>query len=151
MKREKIYPKIYLYQRIVRAKMFIDQHYSGKIDLNNISWEGAYSKFHFARLFKKIYSQTPHQYLTRVRIDRAKILLGKPLPVSEVCFLVGFDSVSSFTGLFKRMAGITPAAYQQQKLQLLEETLREPLKFIPNCFAGDNGAMKKSNYGEMIN
>jgi len=140
---------MYLYQRIVRAKLFIDEHYYKKIDLDNISYEGAYSKFHFTRLFKKIYGKTTHQYLTQVRMEQAKNLLAKPLPVSDVCFLVGFGSLSSFTGLFKRMVGTTPSAFQQQKLKLREQTLREPLKFIPNCFAENSGWIKNSNSEEM--
>ncbi|MFN2440773.1 MAG: helix-turn-helix transcriptional regulator, partial [Chitinophagaceae bacterium] len=53
------YPKIYLYRRIVRAKLFIDDNYSENIDLDNIADEACFSKFHFARQFKKIYSKTP--------------------------------------------------------------------------------------------
>ena len=48
------YPKVYLYQRIVKAKLFIDAHYSKTIDLDNISDEAYFSKFHFIRTFKKI-------------------------------------------------------------------------------------------------
>lgn len=62
------YPKVYLYKRIVQAKLFIDQHYAKPIDVSNISDEASFSKFHFLMRFKKIYGKTPHQYLTRVRI-----------------------------------------------------------------------------------
>src|SRR6187200_560356 len=108
------YPKLYLYRRIVQAKLFIDKFYSEKIDLDSISDEAYFSKFHFIRLFKSIYGKTPHQYLIRVRIENAKLLLTRDTPVSDVCFAVGFDSVSSFTGLFKKVVGTTPSTYQQR-------------------------------------
>lgn len=140
------FPKIYLYRRIVKAKLFIDDHFANNIHLNNIADEAFFSKFHFIRLFKTIYSKTPHQYLTTVRIEKAKELLQAGMPISEVCFTVGFDSISSFTALFKRCTSLIPSAYQQQKLQRQIEIRQEPLKFIPNCFAEQNGWTKNSNF-----
>ena len=129
------YPKQYLYRRVVRAKLYIDDHFSTQIDLDNIADEACFSKFHFTRLFKKIYGKTPHQYLTDVRIKRAQELLSANTPVAKVCFSVGFDSVSSFTGLFKRRVGLTPAAFQLRSLIRKQETASRPLEFVPNCFA----------------
>lgn len=98
------YEKMYLYKRIVQAKLFIDNHYAENIDLSNIADEAYFSKFHFIRLFKDIYGKTPHHYLTQVRIDNAKLLLSKNIPVTEVSFAVGFDSPTSFTAVFKKIA-----------------------------------------------
>lgn len=96
------YPKIYLYKRLVQAKLFIDKNYADKIDIDQISDEAFFSKFHFIRLFKEIYGKTPHQYLTSVRIDNAILLFQKDKTISDVCFAVGFESLSSFSGLFKK-------------------------------------------------
>ena len=74
MSKEK-YPKIYLYRRIVQAKLFIDKFHSEKIDLNNIADEACFSKYHFIRLFKSIYGKTPNQYLKEARIENAKELI----------------------------------------------------------------------------
>lgn len=144
-----LYPKQYLYRRVVRAKLYIDAHFAQPIDLNAISDEACFSKFHFMRLFKKIYGRTPHQYLTQVRIERAKVYLSAGDPVTKVCFDVGFDSVSSFTGLFKRRTGVTPAAFQIEQMRVKGETTERPLKFIPNCFAEKKGWAKNSNFGEV--
>ncbi len=89
-------------------------HFSDDIDLHNIADEAYFSKFHFIRLFKTIYGKTPHQYLTRVRIENAIVFLQKEIPVTETYFAVGFDSVSSFTALFKRYTNLSPSAYQRQ-------------------------------------
>jgi AraC-like DNA-binding protein len=144
-----LYPKVYLYRRIVKAKLFIDTHFAENIDLDNIADEAFFSKFHFIRLFKKTYAKTPHQYLTYVRIEKSQLLLQTDLSVAEVCYAVGFDSISSFTGLFKRLVGKTPAAYQQEYKRKIEEIKSAPLKYIPNCFAEMKGWTKKSNFEEV--
>ncbi|MDO3640703.1 helix-turn-helix transcriptional regulator [Mucilaginibacter sp. L3T2-6] len=133
------YPKIYLYRRIVYAKLFIDAHFAERIDLNNIADEAFFSKYHFIRLFHSVYNKTPHQYLSFVRIEQAKALLRTEISVANACYAVGFESVTSFTGLFKRLAGQTPAAYQLAQRQRQAEIAKAPLKFIPNCFAEKKG------------
>jgi AraC-like DNA-binding protein len=77
------------------------------------------------------------------------LLLKGEVPVSEVCYAVGFDSISSFTGLFKRIVGQTPSAYQQSCIRKQLEIKNAPLKHIPNCFAELNGWTKKSNFQEV--
>ena len=129
------YPKAYLYRRIVQSKLYIDGNFADSIDLAQIADEAVFSKFHFTRLFKKIYGKTPHQYLTFVRIQKAKDLLKSGMAVHNVCYSVGFESISSFTELFKRMVGYTPSDFQNQHEQVLAELQKIPLKFIPNCFA----------------
>jgi AraC-like DNA-binding protein len=139
MQQKELYPKVYLYRRVVYARLFIDNRFADKIDLDNIANEAFFSKFHFIRLFKSIYNKTPHQYLSLVRIEKAKDLLKAGNSVASVCYAVGFESVSSFTGLFKRVTGQTPAVYQQQQQHKLMEMKTKPLNFIPNCFAEKKG------------
>ncbi len=133
------YPKVYLYRRIVQAKLFIDSHFAEPINLSSISEEAFFSKFHFMRLFKKVYGKTPHQYLTAVRMEKAKLFLCEQLRVADVCSAVGFDSISSFTTLFKRQTGMTPSVFQLQQHVRQQAIDAEPLRFIPNCFAESNG------------
>jgi AraC-like DNA-binding protein len=133
------YPKLYFYRRIVQAKLFIDAHFADNIELNNITDEAYFSKFHFIRAFKNTYGKTPHQYLIYVRIEQARELLKTGIPVSEVCYSVGFESLSSFSGLFKRMSGLSPSAYVAQQQNLQQQIKKTPLSFIPACFAGKSG------------
>jgi AraC-like DNA-binding protein len=125
--------------RVVRAKLFIDENFASAIDLGKIADEACFSKFHFVRLFKEIYGRTPHQYLTDVRIEKAKAHLDGGRTVAYACFKVGFDSVSSFTGLFKRRTGQTPRQYQIDRQSFRESVANEPLNYIPSCFAEKAG------------
>jgi AraC-like DNA-binding protein len=129
------YPKVYLYKRIVQAKLFIDNHFAEKIDLNNIASEASFSKFHFIRLFKNVYGKSPHQYLTTVRLDHAKTLLRSNHSVTEACNAVGFTSLSSFTALFNKHIGESPSRYLSRQQRHLNEVSRKPLGYIPGCFA----------------
>ncbi len=128
------YPRINLYRRLVQAKLFIDNNFAENIDLHNIADEACFSKFHFIRQFKKIYGKTPHQYLKAVRIEKATQLLRADLSVTDVCYAVGFESLSSFSGLFKRIVGLTPSAYLKEERQIKAQILKTPLKFVPGCF-----------------
>ena len=133
------YPKLYLYRRIVYAKLFIDNNFAEKIDLDSIAGEAFFSKYHFIRLFASAYNKTPHQYLSFVRIEKSKQLLSAGMPVAIVCYAVGFESISSFTGLFKRLTGQTPAVYREEQQQRKIEIAKTPLKFIPNCWVEKKG------------
>ena len=140
------YPKVNLYRRIVKAKLFIDNSYSKNIDLDNIADEAFFSKFHFIRQFKKIYGKTPHKYLTVVRIEKAMQLLRTNIPVSEVCYEVGFESLGSFSGLFKRITGFAPSAYLLRQQHIKAQILKTPLNFIPGCFAEKKRLEEKKQY-----
>jgi AraC-like DNA-binding protein len=141
--------KVYLYRRVVQAKLFIDTHYAEKIDLGNIADEAYFSKFHFLRLFKTIYGKSPHQYVIKVRMDKAMDLLRAETSVSDTCYAVGFESLSSFSGLFKRLVGVSPSVYLSQQQQIKAHILKAPLDFIPGCFAEKKGWKKKSNFEEI--
>jgi AraC-like DNA-binding protein len=145
------YPKVYLYRQIVQSKLFIDNHYSNAIDLIQIADSAFFSKFHFIRLFKKVYGKTPHQYLTAVRMEHAKLQLESGGSVSEVCTSVGLDSLSSFSGLFKKTTGLAPSAYRQQRLHFRMQLREQPLHHIPGCFAEKNRWVEKSNFEEVRN
>jgi AraC-like DNA-binding protein len=143
------YPRQYLYLRAVRAKLYIDANFASSIDLDKIADEACFSKFHFVRLFKSIYGRTPHQYLTLVRVEKAKEYLAGGQTVAYACFKVGFDSISSFTGLFKRRTGQTPRQFQLERFKFRESVSAVPLNHIPVCFAEKAGWNKNRNFREV--
>lgn len=129
------YPKAYLYRRIVQAKLFIDVHFREKINLDEIAEEASFSRFHFIRLFRDAYGLTPHQYMISLRLREAEKLMSNPaLKIQDVCFGIGFESVSTFTTLFTKVHGKTPKARQKEILEKKRISSEEPLRAIPNCF-----------------
>ncbi|MEM6265231.1 MAG: helix-turn-helix transcriptional regulator, partial [Bacteroidota bacterium] len=64
----------------------------------------------------KYYGLTPRQYLMDIRIEKSKVFLKTGLSVTETCFAVGFESVGSFSSLFKRKTGMPPAQFQKEQL-----------------------------------
>jgi AraC-like DNA-binding protein len=140
---------LYIYKRIVQAKLFIDTHYGEVIDLENIADEAHFSKFHFIRLFKSIYGKTPHQYLIAVRVEQARLLLQQGLAVTEVCSDVGFESITSFTGLFKKYTRVSPSEFQRRYFERKRQIKETPLSFIPACFASHHGWNQNSNFREV--
>lgn len=123
-----------IYQRLATAKVFIDENFQEDIDLDQVSRQALLSRFHFHRLFKQVYRKTPHQYITRKRLDKAKNLLSNNKPVTEVCSEVGFESLGSFSVLFKKEIGFAPQYYRNMAYKKKMEQLAEPKKAIPHCF-----------------
>jgi AraC-like DNA-binding protein len=123
-----------IYRRIVAAKVYIDENYHESIDLDGISQKAFLSKFHFHRLFTRIYRQTPHQYLTRKRLAKAKDLLSENKVVTDVCNEVGFESIGSFSVLFKKEIGFAPQYYRNMAWLKKQQQKTQPKTAIPHCF-----------------
>ena len=108
-----------------RARDVADRDYSKPLTLNTLAGAANLSKYHFARAFARTYGETPRTYLTRRRIERAKDLLRNAnLTVTEVCLLVGFESLGTFSSRFRQLVGMSPSEYRRQ-------TGPPP---IPGCF-----------------
>lgn len=126
-----------VYERLCRARQFIDDCYDLPLDLNEISKQACLSRYHFLRLFRDAFETTPHQYLIHRRIEKAKELLGyRQLSVTDVCFEVGFQSLGSFSVLFRKCVGDAPADYRQR-----QKTSRRE---VPGCFLFMYGLEPKS-------
>jgi AraC family transcriptional regulator len=92
---------------------FIADNYSRDLRLAELAHVAGMSSFHFAREFKRSTGTTPHQYLIKFRVERAKALLARhDLPLIEVGLQAGFSHQSHFTRLFRRVTGTTPNAYR---------------------------------------
>ena len=92
---------------------FIADNYANDIKLGELAQVAGMSSFHFAREFKRTTGTTPHQYLIKFRIERAKALLGdEKLPLIEVGLRSGFSHQSHFTRLFRKFTGTTPHLYR---------------------------------------
>ena len=101
---------------VVSIKNYIENNYDVDLNLDLLSKIQCISKYHLIRLFKKYYGQTPRQYLIDRRIEQAKILLKNGKSVSETCYTVGFESLGSFSTLFKTKVNLSPSEFQKEQL-----------------------------------
>lgn len=125
-----------------RAKELIDAEYTRPLNLDELAQAANFSRYHFLRAFRRVYFQTPHEYMTRKRIERAKELLAQSeLTVTAICFEVGFESLGSFSTLFHKQVGWSPSIYRARAWEMR----KNPLKFIPNCYVIKHGiAIRRS-------
>jgi len=99
-----------------RARDVADRNYADPLDLDALAAAAGVSKYHFLRCFAAEYGETPMQYLSRRRIERATDLLrATNLTVTEVCHLVGFTSLGTFSRRFTELVGMTPSTYQRSQ------------------------------------
>jgi AraC-like DNA-binding protein len=99
---------------VTRARQFIAQNQDGAICLATVAKAVNTSTFYFCKLFKKSTGLTFTDYLARLRVEKAKALLLKPdLRVSEIAYEVGFQSVTHFNRVFRKLTGDSPTRYRQ--------------------------------------
>lgn len=97
------------------AKDLIDRSFADPLDLEILARRAGYSRSHFARAFREAFGETPGAYLTARRIERAKDLLRHAnLTVTEICTLVGFSSLGSFSARFSELVGVSPTRYRRE-------------------------------------
>ena len=100
---------------ISRAKEFIRQNQAEDLSLGQVAKAVNTSKFYFCKLFKKATGLSFTNYVSRVRIEKAKNLLLNPnLRISEIAYEVGFQSLTHFNRIFKQIIGESPTDYRVQ-------------------------------------
>ena len=100
-------------RHLLRARDLADARYAEAIRVSDMAKAAGLSPAHFSRAFQRAFGESPHQYLLTRRLERAAALLrNTDRTVTDICFLVGLESVGSFTTSFRRMFGMTPTAYR---------------------------------------
>jgi two-component system response regulator YesN len=97
---------------IIKATQYIQQYYYQEITLQSISRLVHLSKNYFANLFRKEVGESFLEYLTRIRIEKAKTLLTGELKAGDVGTLVGIQDPKYFSKVFKKITGVSPSEYR---------------------------------------
>ena len=96
-----------------RVREFIKAHLEANISIRVLANIAGLSMYHFARAFKQSEGMTPHEYLVKCRVQRAKDLLaGTDLPLSEIALAAGFADQSHCARRFREQVGVTPSSYR---------------------------------------
>jgi AraC-like DNA-binding protein len=100
-------------RHLVRARDLADLRYASGVDVEAMAAAAGLSKAHFSREFKRVFGETPHQYLLTRRLERAAALLrSTDHTVAQICLEVGLQSIGSFTTSFTKAFGRSPTAYR---------------------------------------
>ncbi|HVR38373.1 MAG TPA: AraC family transcriptional regulator [Thermoanaerobaculia bacterium] len=104
-----------LRRRLAIATAFMHGNLEQPLAIADVAREACLSPFHFHRLFTALHGVPPHRYLTHLRLERARALLrAGDRAVAGVAFATGFESIGSFTTLFRKHFGITPGRFSQE-------------------------------------
>jgi len=122
--------------RLCRARDYLAAHYDRPIPLAEAAQQACLSPFYFNRLFTRAFQETPHEFVTRLRIGQAKkLLLAGNHSVTDICLEVGYQSLGSFSSRFHTLTGLSPAAFRSEARRTFGGwRARWPLYYIPACF-----------------
>jgi len=102
-----------LYRRVYRARDYAEALFAEPVSLAELARAACLSPNHLLRSFRQLFGETPHQFLTRRRLEEAKrMLVQEEASVTDICFAVGFESHGSFSSLFRRRFGLSPSEYR---------------------------------------
>ena len=117
------------------ARDYMRYAYGRPVSLPDVAARANLSPYHFLRVYKRAYGETPHEFLTRLRIERAKTLLARGSHnVTEACFEVGFSSLGSFSSLFAGRVGLSPSEYRRHARSGISVPSSVGPLFVPFCF-----------------
>jgi AraC-like DNA-binding protein len=124
------------YSRLCRARDFLAARFNERTSLAEAAAHAGLSPFYFHRLFADAFQETPHEFVTRLRIEHAKkLLLAGNHSVTDICFHSGYESLGSFSARFHLLTGLSPAAFRRQARLVFGTSGRYwPLYYMPACF-----------------
>lgn len=126
----------YKFNRLNAGRDFITDNFQASLSLSDIAKCSYMSPYHFLRVFKGTYGETPNEFLIRLRVEQAKkMLITENFSVSEICEKVGYTSLGSFSSLFLKQVGVAPTLYRRKLWALSTERYHYPSQAIPACFA----------------
>jgi AraC family transcriptional regulator len=101
-------------KRAALAALWLEAHVSDAVSLDALAAQSELSPFHFLRLFSRVLGVSPHQYVVRLRLQRAaRLLAARELSVTDIAYSVGFGDLSNFVRTFQRAAGVSPGKFQR--------------------------------------
>jgi AraC-like DNA-binding protein len=129
-------PDAVTFTRLSRARDYLGACYRDRITLENAAKQACLSPFHFNRMFTQAFGETPHEFVTRIRIDEAKkLLLAENHSVTDICFDIGYESLGSFSMRFRTLTGLSPAAFRREARSSFGGLAAHwPLYSIPSCY-----------------
>lgn len=123
------------FRRLCRSRDYMADSLGERIKLADAAEVACFSPFHYQRMFGQAFGETPHEFLKRRRLEKAKQLLASSnREITEVCLEVGYESLGSFSSLFRSTYGMPPQEYRRTLRKLWASAAIPPSRFIPSCY-----------------
>lgn len=123
-----------LFRRLCRARDRLHDDSVAPPTLPELARFAGVSSFHLLRVFRSCFGETPHEYVTRLRIEHSKRLLSAGHSVTETCLEVGFSGLGSFSSRFKSQVGVSPSEYARSLRVWSQCPDSLASVFVPFCF-----------------
>jgi AraC-like DNA-binding protein len=122
------------FRRLCRARDLLASDYQSRVMLEHAARQACLSEFHFHRLFRNVFGETPHDFVTRLRMDRARQMLASERTVTEVCFEIGYGSLGTFSSKFRAQFGRSPVEFQREVRRIFGYSAPWRVLMVPGCF-----------------
>jgi AraC-like DNA-binding protein len=122
--------------RLCDARKLLRETTEGRRSIRQIARETGMSLFHFIRLYKAVFGETPKQCQLGARLEYAKhLLMATDFPVTDISMDAGFASLGTFSHVFARRIGMPPTAYRHKMRSTIRVPGETPSELIPGCFS----------------
>jgi transcriptional regulator GlxA family with amidase domain len=122
--------------RLCQAREMLREAEERPASVREVAADLGMSQYHFIRLFKAVFGETPKHCQLRARLERAKhLLMLTDASVTDICMEVGFSSLGTFSTVFARRLGVAPSVYRRSAQSMVETPGQIPKQLIPGCFS----------------
>jgi AraC-like DNA-binding protein len=121
--------------RLYRARDYIAASYNQRLFLEDAAQEAGLSPYYFNRMFTSFFGETPHEFMTRLRIDEAKrLLVVDNLSITGTCLEVGYESLGTFSSRFRSLTTLSPGDFRREARRVFGGFGQWPWFCVPGCF-----------------
>jgi len=124
-----------LFVRLCRSREYLADCADAPVRLDQAARLAYFSKYHYLRMFAAAFGETPLEFVSRVRMERARSLLSSTeWSVTEICLEVGYESLATFSSRFRRFAGHAPSEIRRQSRKSFAMPSLAAIYNVPTCF-----------------
>jgi AraC-like DNA-binding protein len=124
-----------MFVRLCRSREYLGDCANSPVRLDFAARLSYLSKYHYLRMFATAFGETPLEFVTRVRMERAQsLLVNSEWSVTEICLEVGYESLATFSNRFRRFAGYAPSEIRRQARRSCAMPNLATIYNVPACF-----------------